>query len=255
MNHKQLQILTLLLLIFGMLCVESCRKDEETETVDPYEESYVGPGSSAKEYLRSDKYTSLVLDIIYEPGVAPNQGAINELDSFLRTYLNKPKGIHIVQREIEDQKENSLRTKELQDIEQKYRSRLNSKDTLATYIYFANSKFSEDTKNTKLLGLAYAPTSMVIFQKTISENAAGNKEVIRKLEESILKHEFGHLLGLVDIGTPPVNSHKDSDHPDHCDNRDCLMYYGVQTAATSNNIPLVLDENCKLDLRSNGGKP
>jgi hypothetical protein len=69
-----------------------------------------------------------------------------------------------------------------------------------------------------------------------------------------LKHEFGHLLGLVDVGSPTVNPHEDTNHPNHCDSRDCLMYYATETAATSNNIALTLDDNCKADLKANGGK-
>ena len=248
MIHNSLRKLYLLLIIFGLLSIEACKKDEE---VDPYQENYIGPGSSAEEYLRDDVYTSLVIDIVYEIGVQPDQRAIDELESFLDTYLNKPKGITIIQREIEDQNENTLNTKEITEIEQIHRSRLNSKDTLATFIYFANSKFSQ---NSTTLGVAYASTSIVIFQKTIQENAGSNVEVIRRLEESILKHEFGHLLGLVNVGTPPVNPHEDSGNPNHCDSRDCLMYYATQTAATANNISQILDDNCIADLKANGGK-
>lgn len=247
MIHNSLQKLSIFLVIFGLLSIAACKKEE----ADPYSEDYLGPGSSAADYLRDEVYTSLVLDIVYEPGVKPDQRSINELDSFLRTYLNKPKGIEIIQREIEDQNENSLRPQELIDAEQKYRSRLNSKDTLVTFIFFANSKFSQSDQ---VLGQAYAGTSMVIYEKTIRDNAGGNTEVIRRLEEAILKHEFGHLLGLVNIGTVPVNAHEDSDYENHCDNRDCLMYGATQTVATANNISLVLDDNCKLDLKSNGGK-
>ena len=248
MIHNSLSKLYLLLIIFGLLSIEACKKDEE---VDPYQENYIGPGSSAQEYLRDNVYKSLVIDIVYEPGVQPDQRAIDELESFLNTYLNKPNGITIIQREIEDQNQSTLKTKEITEIEQIYRSRLNSKDTLATFINFANSDFSQ-SKST--LGVAYASTSIVIFQKTIQANAAGNAEVIRRLEESILKHEFGHLLGLVDVGSPMVTPHEDSQHADHCDNRDCLMYYATQTAATANNISLVLGDNCKADLKANGGK-
>lgn len=251
MIHNTLQKLSFLLLIFCLLSIEACQKDED---VDPYADNYIGPGSSAEDFLKDDVYTSLVLDIVYEPGVQPHQSAIDELEIFLNTYLNKPKGITIIQREIEDQKQNSLNTKELTEIEQTYRSRLNSKDTLATFIYFANSKYSGDKRNATALGIAYASTSMVIFQETIMDNAGGNTEVERKLLESILKHEFGHLLGLVDVGSPQVNQHEDTEHENHCNSKDCLMYYATETSATGNNISLTLDNNCILDLQANGGK-
>ncbi|HEY0356753.1 MAG TPA: hypothetical protein VGC29_11140, partial [Flavisolibacter sp.] len=71
-------------------------------------------------------------------------------------------------------------------------------------------------------------------------------------------HEVGHLLGLVDIGSPMQTPHKDADHGSHCNNNSCLMYYASETTdilglLLTGNIP-GLDANCIADLRANGGK-
>lgn len=73
-----------------------------------------------------------------------------------------------------------------------------------------------------------------------------------------MNHEFGHLFGLVNIGTDMVENHEDTEHSKHCDKNNCLMYYASETTEIAsfligNDIP-ELDENCKNDLIANGGK-
>jgi hypothetical protein len=78
------------------------------------------------------------------------------------------------------------------------------------------------------------------------------------LEATVTEHEFGHLLGLVDYGTPMAAAHEDSGHAHHCDNQACLMYYGAETidiagSLTGGEVPAP-DEHCIADLKANGGK-
>ena len=47
---------------------------------------------------------------------------------------------------------------------------------------------------------------MVIFGKTIHDNSGALGQTSRtKLESTVLDHEFGHILGLVDIGSRNAN--------------------------------------------------
>ena len=100
------------------------------------------------------------------------------------------------------------------------------------------------------------------------------------VESATLNHEFGHLFGLVNIGSPAVNDHEDiqldengdpvldgGGNPvgnNHCDVDGCLMraelQFGVgimgmleSMAAKGLAIP-TLDPECILDLQANGGR-
>ena len=79
-----------------------------------------------------------------------------------------------------------------------------------------------------------------------------------KLESTVLQHEFAHILGLVNNGTPLVDNHHDDEHEGHCDNQDCLMYYLAETSDIAANLfgisAPTLDANCRADLQANGGK-
>ena len=94
---------------------------------------------------------------------------------------------------------------------------------------------------------------------TILQNSGGIGQVSRtKLYSTVLEHEFGHLMGLVDLGSPMITNHKDGAHGNHCNNQNCLMYYASETTdllgfLLTGNIP-ALDANCANDLHANGGR-
>ena len=77
------------------------------------------------------------------------------------------------------------------------------------------------------------------------------------IETATLRHEFGHIFGLVNLGTPLTSDHEDQENRRHCDVEDCLMFF--QTVAnvfnTSNVATLPeFDDQCLADLQNNGGK-
>ncbi|MGI8601296.1 MAG: hypothetical protein ACR2KB_18720 [Chitinophagaceae bacterium] len=84
--------------------------------------------------------------------------------------------------------------------------------------------------------------------------AGYNAPIISRLFSTLFQQEFGHLLGLVDQGTPMQQPHKDHENGSHCDNPSCLMYYAVEYPSGPANISPVLDAHCIADLKANGGK-
>ena len=47
-------------------------------------------------------------------------------------------------------------------------------------------------------------------------------------------HEFGHLLGLVNLVYQSPVDHEDPDHPGHSNNEDSVMYWAVESSDISN---------------------
>ncbi len=215
-------------------------------------------GSSAHGFLASDNYQSLVIEISYVEGFRPNTQTLINLKQFLENLLNKPNGISILEKQIPFPSKTVFSLEEIAEIEDANRTKYNDSGILAVHLLYINGNFESDTSSSKTLGTAYFNTSAVIYEQNIQELSDAINEPNRvDLETTVLLHEFGHLLGLVDLGSPMQNNHLDTAHDKHCDNESCLMFWKVENNGVlqmmTSGIPQ-LDANCLLDLKANGGK-
>ncbi|WP_300603413.1 M12 family metallo-peptidase [Niabella sp.] len=212
-------------------------------------------GASSRDFLTGSHFTSLTVEIQYVTGYAPDAAALNQLQQFLTSRLNKPGGITITTKAISDPGETLLSLSRIREIENNNRMVFNTGSQLSMYILYSNSDFTDAST----LGIAYRNTSAALMGKKIHENSGGFGQVSRtKLEATVLEHEVGHLLGLVDLGAPMQSAHKDATHGNHCSNDQCLMYYASETTDVfgflSRNSAPSLDAGCLADLKANGGK-
>lgn len=237
---------SLLVLIF-LGGFSSCKKEGSLFDIRP------------QHFLASGQYTKLQVEIVSVEGHEPHPTALNNLKDFLEARLNKPQGITFVQKTISSPNNYSFSAVDLRDLEKETRTSFAKKELLTAYIFYADQGYNEDTPSSTTLGVAYSSTSMCIFKDAIKDNSGGLGQVSEEiLETAVLIHEFGHILGLVNNGTPMAQDHEDAQRPHHCDNENCLMYYASKSSDMlgflgSGSIPQ-LDTQCLNDLKANGGK-
>lgn len=232
---------SLLVITIGFLT--SCHKED----LPQYD--YKTFGTSAHDLLTSSRFSSLTIEVDYMPGYAPDEPSIINLQNFLEMHINKPGGIQIIQKQIPSGGQISLSLDDLVEIEKLNRTKFSAGTEIAVHILIVDADFT----GSSLFGLAYLNTSICLFGKNIFYGSGGTGQVRRTvLMTTLLEHEFGHLLGLVDEGSPMQTAHRDTVNGAHCDNQSCLMYYGIESTANGT-IPLP-DSNCLADLRANGGK-
>jgi hypothetical protein len=243
------------------LCLGSCKKSADPEA-NPNPGGALNKknvGASARDLLSADPYRTLVVEIQYAQGFAPTPAALENMRAFLDRHLHKSGDIVIRQNAIPAPGKSSYSVNDLVALEDRYRKEYTRKDTIAAYFFFADSPYAEDTDNSKVLGVAYRNTSMTIFERTVQSYSGGIGQPERsKLESAVINHEFGHILGLVNAGTPMQEQHQDTPHGRHCTSSSCLMNYVVETGNVVKNLlgnPVPgLDQQCINDLRANGGK-
>ncbi|MEN8789012.1 MAG: hypothetical protein ABF293_12015 [Flavobacteriaceae bacterium] len=239
-------------------------------------------GESAGDILSNNNFSNLLIEIAYVEGFRPTQEAMDAFEAYLRARTFKSI-IEIQYNPLPSPNQESLTIQEVANLEDDNRENYNEGNTLAIYIYFADAPDDSDDEDSGLvtLGSVYRNTSMVIYEQTIRDLAAKSILIsVADVESATLNHEFGHLFGLVDLGTSMVNDHEDillddDGNPEldnngnpignsHCDVNGCLMRAELQfgggimgmlesRAARGLAIP-DLDAECILDLQGNGGR-
>lgn len=252
---KKFRFLFVLLLLFTF----SCSDDEDTivENGTNPTPNLQPAGSSANDFLSANKYKSLVIEIVYVTGNKPNEQTVINFRNFMLARINKPGGISIIETEIPSPGKAPYDINEILAVEKTYRTKYNTPDTLAFFLFFADGGSVNDDNNSLILGTAYRNTSCVLYENSIQVLSNEANEPTRVvLETTVMLHELGHLLGLVNFGTPMQNDHEDLEHRKHCDNSTCLMFWRAETNVmqmVGGSIPQ-LDANCLADLAANGGK-
>ena len=266
-----------LVLLFSLFLLLNCSKDsngsdatEETIQVNK-SANLKSAGDSANDILSNDNFNKLLLEIGYVTGFKPTTSAMSDLIEYLQERTFK-QNIEIQYLELDSPEKENVSLKEIADLETKNRTAYNSDSTLAIYIYFSDAPSDEDDPEEDLvtLGAVYRNTSMVIYESTI-RNLASKSILISTgtVETATLNHEFGHLFGLVNIGSDMVNPHEGVTTNDagteignqHCDQEGCLMRaelefsraMGKMLVAKNGQVP-DLDAECLLDLKANGGR-
>jgi predicted Zn-dependent protease len=214
----------------------------------------VSPG----DFLSSHNYDQMNVEVQYISGYQPSAATISNLSSFLQARLNKPNGIHITQKALSISHQSSYSLSDIRNIESANRTQNVSGHTVAAYIFFADGDYASNSGSSFVLGMQYGNSSIVMFEKTIQNLSGGvGQPSVATLETTVSEHEFGHMFGLVNNGSPMVSSHQDASNGKHCNNKNCLMYYSVETSDVVNNliggVPS-LDANCMADLHANGGQ-
>lgn len=211
------------------------------------------------DFLAATNYKSITVEIVYVTGFQPSASTVQNLKAFLAARLNKPTGINVVLNEVPSSGASIITVDLLRQLEFEHRTENTGGTNITAYFYFADGEYSGSSGSSKTLGVAYDYSSMAIFEKSIREfSGSVGMPSITTLETTVIFHEFAHILGLVNNGTPMVEQHLDEAHEGHCDNQNCLMYYLAETSGIASNlfggtVPN-LDANCLADLKANGGK-
>jgi len=257
------------MLITGLLTVAACsdntsRVVDGTQTsVSPEAFSPTDPaGSSAADLLRSDTFTRIFIEVDWVEGFKPSDSGLDSLKVFMEQRLHKPDGIKIMFDEaIESPGISKYSSKDIRNLEEEHRSNHTNGNTLVIYVLALDA----ESENENVLGLAYFNTSIAIFQQLIQQSTNQTFRPNRVIVEgAVLRHEMGHLMGLVNNGTPMVgeeggpDDHHDEDNGAHCTVEGSLMHFRIRTSNFGNAmmesyIPR-LEPLDIVDLRANGGK-
>lgn len=217
-------------------------------------------GDSANDLLSAQNFDKINFEIFYVDGFKPTDNTIANFETFLSERLNKPGGVEIELLKISSLGKDVYSIADIKSLEDDIRTKYNVGQEIAIFGIFIDGEYAENTENGSVLGVAYRNTSFVIFEETV-QNFSGQAFApsTTVLETTVLNHEFGHLLGMVNVGTPMQTDHQDVEHGRHCTEENCLMFWtaetgeGILNMLSGGAIP-EFDAKCIADLQANGGK-
>jgi hypothetical protein len=247
MKHKASVIFVLLLLISSL--ISGCLSDKIKDVL--LEENHGIPGSLAMACLRSDKHTTLEFEIVYEVGYRPETSSINLLKERISEVCEKPSGIRFDY--IETTFPSNLETWSADDVREQgwaiKDGHPHSSNTLQWQILFPSGTYEDDS----VLGVAVDASTIAIFKDSVEE-AEGffGRPSAEEVENSVIIHEVGHLLGLVNLVYQSPRPHEDAEHPGHSNNEDSVMFWAIESTSLMNfitgNLPNEFDDDDLADL-------
>jgi len=230
-----------------------------------------GPNAESPDYLTSKKYTKLVIEVDYQNDKAPRETAIDLIKQRINERCNKPDGVEVTKTAFSSDR-STWSTGDLRSVEEDQRTAKTGGTTLVLHILYLAGHSDQDTSSGKVLGVAFGPTMIAMFKDTIDSSSGGVGVIplfsTADIERSVLIHEFGHMLGLVNNGIKMVNPHEMTQDPEpntpqnegarHSNNKDSVMYWAIESSAItrlfSGPPPTQFDANDIADLRAAGGK-
>ncbi|WP_445733809.1 membrane metalloprotease [Mariniflexile sp.] len=252
-----------ILVVFGLFV--SCSKEDTADgnngdSANIKLANQKNTGSSSNDLLSDITFKSMVIELVYVEGFEPAQTSINNFVNFVNARIFKPNGITVVKRAIVSPGTAPYSNQEIIDIEDKNRTKYNTNSQIAVWAFFADGASEGNTNSATILGTAYRNTSFVIYEATLRDLSNSPFEPNRAvLETTVITHEFGHILGLTNLGTTMVTNHEDTAHAKHCNVESCLMYWAAESGSGLDNLiganaAPQLDAQCIADLQANGGK-
>ncbi len=225
-------------------------------------------GDWAREFLSDKDFRSLLVEVDYQSAAAPEDTAMAALESVLEAHLNKPGGVEVRRAaDVPGSGGGKYSFAEVRDIEGDVRDHEKGKGRAVLHVLYLNGGSSEDSGDGRVLGAAYSGSSIVMFKDNIRKTRDSCPSVlsfgcptVAQVEEAVLVHEVGHILGLVNNGIRMVEPHEDGEHPKHSSNPESVMYWKVETGdiidfiLDGNRIPNRFDASDQADMRAAGGR-
>jgi len=198
----------------------------------------------------------LKVEVLYANGTSPTLSALGVLEQRIRTYsLNGDiRDIDFSMRMFEPEY-STYYFSNLKAVEDDYRMYENTENQSALFIMYCNGRYAR----AEAVGYAYGDSSYAIFQETIIDYLEGNTVPVslHSFEASILVHEWGHIIGLVNIGYESnVPGHHDASHPFHSTSPKSVMHYAVEFIGITGEPPTdfsVADQRDIIDLKQSAG--
>jgi hypothetical protein len=208
------------------------------------------PGGLTLACLDGGTYSKLILEIDYESGYKPETSSTNMLVERIEQVCDKPNGVELKFEVSDFEHEGTWTAQDFRDKAWDAKSQEPRDGSVLTWqVIFPSNTYENDD----VLGVAVDASTIAIFGDSV-DGAAGffGRPSAEEVENSVLVHEAGHLLGLVNLVYTSPADHEDSEHKGHSNNEDSVMYWAIESRSVgsfiSGDLPTEFDQDDLNDL-------
>ncbi|MCS5533845.1 MAG: hypothetical protein NZ736_06275 [Candidatus Poseidoniaceae archaeon] len=244
--HSRPLIILLSIILFTPV-LSGCIGDEILDDVIPQLKGI--PGGLTMACL-TDSHDKMILEIDYEAGYKPETSSTDLLKQRIGEVCSFSKGISL---EFTETDFADVGTWSADDVREQGWANKGDDPTNGKTLRWQLIFPAETNDDDNVLGVAVDASTIAIFGDSV-DDAAGflNRPSAEDVENSVIVHEAGHLLGLVNlVYTSPVD-HEASDKPGHSNNEDSVMYWAIESVTVANfisgDLPNEFDQDDKDDL-------
>jgi hypothetical protein len=231
----------------------------------------VCPGqATAAKIIQDSPCTEWVIEIDFVTGHGPNAQALVMLKDRMSELVNK-EAIRIVTDETNLPGRDTWTDAAVRDLEESTRDQSSTSNTVVTHLLYLDGEF----ENPGVAGFAVGSQFAVIFNEKLRSASQDDQALDLigtthlEMEQAVLIHEFGHVLGLVNGQTPQQSQHEASTcdtgngpkaDQRHSINRNSVMYCAVESTDALTGIfgdsapPNDFDREDRADICAAGGR-
>lgn len=201
----------------------------------------ITPGDRIARLLRSDDASSLTIRVFLPAAEVVPGDPWPRMTELLESVTDKPGGVSVTVREVSLPDQPWSLAQLNTTLDGLYVPP--GSDEAVIDVLAVHGDYVDDPN--AVLGLGWAWSRIAVFIDPIDEACGiaagggagtGHSRICEATWAAILRHETGHVLGLVDNELPMVVDHEDPAHPHHDPNPDCLMYYAWDRSELSGKV-------------------
>jgi hypothetical protein len=166
----------------------------------------------------------LTVELLAEPGLAPDPRTVDHLVSVLRRVAPKP--VDVVGPETIAGGDREWTGDDLRALADRVATVPQATDRAVMRLLFVHGTWAASRGDAEVLGISVRGDLSAVFADEVRSAAGPFGD--RALEDAVVTHEAGHLLGLVDLYLH--TGRQDPDHPGHSTNPRSVMYWAVESS-------------------------
>lgn len=187
-----------------------------------------GPvGANGRAYLRG-AVPRLVVEVDFQQGAEPRDGALQHLHDVLAGVVDKPGGVSFEGGNAFASDRDVWTRDALRAVADANRQVRSGGEVAAIYVLSVRGAFEQSSA----LGVAHSASEVALFP----DGWRGTLGVLLgsdvAVERSVLTHEVGHLLGLVNLTyTSSIQAREDPNNPGHSASRESVMFWAIESSS------------------------